>query len=63
MQKQIDELNASHERQLGAMRAAFEERLSQIEQVMASKDGKRALEQRSTCNASVGVVPANTATD
>lgn len=43
MQKQIDELNASHERQLGAMRAAFEERLSQIEQVMASKDGKRAL--------------------
>ena len=40
---QIAELKASHERELGTMRTAFEQRLSRIEQTMASKDGNHNL--------------------
>ena len=42
LQKQAAELKASHEREL-AMRSAFEERLSRLEQAMASKNGSRNL--------------------
>jgi hypothetical protein len=42
MRRQAAELKASREREL-AMRTAFEERLSRLEQVTASKDGSRNL--------------------
>ncbi len=42
MRRQAAELKASHEREL-ATRTAFEERLSRLEQAMASKDGSRNL--------------------
>ena len=42
MRRQAAELKASHEREL-AMRTTFEERLSRLEQVMASKNGSRNL--------------------
>jgi len=42
MRRQAAELKASHEREL-ATHTAFEERLSRIERVMASKDGGRNL--------------------
>ena len=39
--KDSEEMKARHEKELGAMRAAFEERVSRIEREMAARDGGR----------------------
>lgn len=41
LSRQIEEMKARHEKELGAMRAAFEERVSRIEREMAAGDGGR----------------------
>jgi hypothetical protein len=41
LSRQIEEMKARHDKELGAMRAAFEDRVSRIEREMAARDGGR----------------------